>query len=143
MSLQMFQEQSSHQLEKLNEENTALRNRLRDVAYSPLSDNEKQELLQRHHNSAPASIATNVSNFRVCVCVCVIFLMYKNDLTFAVFDSCWRTVLVVIWRLVQHRIGINSPVGMWVRFRWLVFKIRSIRCKKPTIGECFFNICVN
>lgn len=65
--LQMFQEQSSHQLEKLNEENTALRNRLRDVAYSPLSDNEKQELLQRHHNSAPASIATNVSNFRVYV----------------------------------------------------------------------------
>lgn len=50
------------QLEKLNEENTALRNRLRDVAYSPLSDNEKQELLQRHHNSAPASIATNVSH---------------------------------------------------------------------------------
>lgn len=57
----MFQESSSLQLEKMNEENTALRNRLKDVAYSPLSDNEKQELLQRHHNSAPPSIATNVS----------------------------------------------------------------------------------
>lgn len=59
----MFQEQSSAQLEQLTEENTALRNRLRDVAHSPLSDNEKQQLLyesHRHHNSAPASIATNV-----------------------------------------------------------------------------------
>lgn len=66
----MFQEQSSLQLEKLNEENTALRNRLRDVAYSPLSDNEKQELLQRHHNSAPASIATNVSVNLSVTCQC-------------------------------------------------------------------------
>lgn len=52
------------QLDKLVEENTALRNRLRDVAHSPLSDNEKQQLLfesQRHHSSAPASIASNVS----------------------------------------------------------------------------------
>lgn len=52
------------QLEHLTEENTLLRNRLRDVALSPLSDNEKQQLLfdsHRHHSSAPASIATNVS----------------------------------------------------------------------------------
>lgn len=50
-------------MEKLAEENTVLRNRLRDVAHSPLSDNEKQQLLfeNRHHSSAPASIATNVS----------------------------------------------------------------------------------
>lgn len=65
----MFQESSSLQLEKLNEENTALRNRLRDVAYSPLSDNEKQELLQRHHNSAPPSIATNVRKLYFCFCI--------------------------------------------------------------------------
>ncbi|XP_045469130.1 protein MLP1-like isoform X2 [Harmonia axyridis] len=61
-NLKMYQEQSSLQLEQLTEENTALRNRLRDVAHSPLSDNEKQQLLyesHRHHNSAPASIATN------------------------------------------------------------------------------------
>ncbi|XP_044764313.1 cytospin-A-like isoform X4 [Coccinella septempunctata] len=61
-NLKMYQEQSNLQLEQLTEENTALRNRLRDVAHSPLSDNEKQQLLyesHRHHNSAPASIATN------------------------------------------------------------------------------------
>ncbi|KAL3272111.1 hypothetical protein HHI36_022573 [Cryptolaemus montrouzieri] len=61
-NLKMYQEQSLLQLEQLTEENTALRNRLRDVAHSPLSDNEKQQLLyesHRHHSSAPASITTN------------------------------------------------------------------------------------
>ncbi|XP_057653326.1 cytospin-A-like isoform X7 [Diorhabda carinulata] len=61
--LKCFQEESNIQLEHLTEENTALRNRLRDVAHSPLSDNEKQQLLfesHRHHSSAPASIATNI-----------------------------------------------------------------------------------
>ncbi|XP_018568252.1 uncharacterized protein LOC108908637 isoform X2 [Anoplophora glabripennis] len=63
-SLKSFQDESNLQLEQLTEENTALRNRLRDVAHSPLSDNEKQQLLyethHRHHSSAPASIATNL-----------------------------------------------------------------------------------
>lgn len=48
------------ELERLTEENEALRARLRDVAHSPLSDSEKQQLLldaSRLHNSAPASIA--------------------------------------------------------------------------------------
>ncbi|XP_072394355.1 uncharacterized protein spdi isoform X2 [Diabrotica undecimpunctata] len=61
--LKSFKEESNIQLEHLTEENTALRNRLRDVAHSPLSDNEKQQLLfdsHRHHSSAPASIATNI-----------------------------------------------------------------------------------
>ncbi|XP_030754904.1 uncharacterized protein PF11_0213-like isoform X2 [Sitophilus oryzae] len=60
--LKSFQEESNVEMERLAEENTALRNRLRDVAHSPLSDNEKQQLLfeSRHHSSAPASIATNV-----------------------------------------------------------------------------------
>ncbi|CAG9821437.1 unnamed protein product [Phaedon cochleariae] len=61
--LKSLQEECNLQLEKLAEDNTALRNRLRDVAHSPLSDNEKQQLLfesHRHHNSAPASIATNI-----------------------------------------------------------------------------------
>lgn len=59
----MFQEQSNVRIEQLNDENTSLRNRLRDVAHSPLSDNEKQQLLleSHRHSSAPASIATNVS----------------------------------------------------------------------------------
>lgn len=54
------QEQHSLELERLAEENEALRARLRDVAHSPLSDSEKQQLLldaSRLHNSAPASIA--------------------------------------------------------------------------------------
>ncbi|XP_054016380.1 cytospin-A isoform X6 [Hylaeus anthracinus] len=53
-------EQHSLELDRLTEENEALRARLRDVAHSPLSDSEKQQLLldaSRLHNSAPASIA--------------------------------------------------------------------------------------
>ncbi|XP_011501718.1 PREDICTED: cytospin-A isoform X2 [Ceratosolen solmsi marchali] len=52
-------EQHSLELERLAKENEALRSRLRDVVHSPLSDSEKQQLLDasRLHNSAPASIA--------------------------------------------------------------------------------------
>ncbi|XP_043517381.1 cytospin-A-like isoform X7 [Frieseomelitta varia] len=53
-------EQHTLELERLTEENEALRVKLRDVAHSPLSDSEKQQLLldaSRLHNSAPASIA--------------------------------------------------------------------------------------
>lgn len=56
----MLQEQHNHELERLNDENESLRCRLRDVAHSPLSDSEKQQLFldaARLHNSAPASIA--------------------------------------------------------------------------------------
>ncbi|XP_060532785.1 uncharacterized protein LOC132705865 [Cylas formicarius] len=62
-NLKLLARNSSTKMEKLAEENTALRNRLRDVTHSPLSDNEKQQLLyesHRHHSSAPASIATNL-----------------------------------------------------------------------------------
>ncbi|XP_011870889.1 PREDICTED: cytospin-A isoform X2 [Vollenhovia emeryi] len=58
--LTAFKEQNRLELERLSEENEALRARLRDVAHSPLSDSEKQQLLldaSRLHNSAPASIA--------------------------------------------------------------------------------------
>ena len=55
----LLQEHHSLELERLAKENDALRNRLRDVVHSPLSDSEKQQLLDasRLHNSAPASIA--------------------------------------------------------------------------------------
>lgn len=47
--------------QQLIEENESLRNRLRDVVNSPLSDAEKQQIIddsqQRLHSSAPASIA--------------------------------------------------------------------------------------
>lgn len=68
VKLKSFQDQSSFKIEQLNDENTTLRNRLRDVSHSPLSDNEKQQLLleSQRHSSAPASIATNVSyNFKL------------------------------------------------------------------------------
>ncbi|XP_019696222.1 cytospin-A isoform X3 [Harpegnathos saltator] len=58
--LATLKEQHSLELERLTEENETLRARLRDVAHSPLSDSEKQQLLldaSRLHNSAPASIA--------------------------------------------------------------------------------------
>lgn len=49
----------------LKYENESLRNRLRDVVNSPLSDAEKHQIIQdsqRLHSSAPASIALpNVS----------------------------------------------------------------------------------
>lgn len=54
--------------QQLIEENESLRNRLRDVVNSPLSDAEKQQIIddsqQRLHSSAPASIALpNVISF--------------------------------------------------------------------------------
>ncbi|KAJ8687578.1 hypothetical protein QAD02_023372 [Eretmocerus hayati] len=54
-----LKEQHSLELERLAKENELLRSRLRDVVHSPLSDSEKQQLLDasRLHNSAPASIA--------------------------------------------------------------------------------------
>ncbi|XP_046738225.1 uncharacterized protein LOC124406722 isoform X3 [Diprion similis] len=58
--LTSIKEQHSAELERLAEENSTLRARLRDVAHSPLSDTEKQQILldaSRLHNSAPASIA--------------------------------------------------------------------------------------
>ncbi|XP_043289657.1 cytospin-A isoform X2 [Venturia canescens] len=58
--LAALKEQHTREIVNLTEDNEALRARLRDVAHSPLSDSEKQQLLldvTRLHNSAPASIA--------------------------------------------------------------------------------------
>lgn len=57
---QINQDRGYSEMQKLAEENQTLRNRLRDVVHSPLSDNEKQQIIddsQRLHSSAPASIA--------------------------------------------------------------------------------------
>lgn len=64
--------------QQLLDENESLRNRLRDVVNSPLSDAEKQQIIddsQRLHSSAPASIAlpnvsgsaSNVANEEQCI----------------------------------------------------------------------------
>lgn len=64
--LQQTNDINGSKLNQLEEENESLRNRLRSVQ-SPLSDNEKQQIIQntqhhRLHSSAPASIALpNVS----------------------------------------------------------------------------------
>lgn len=65
--LQQFNDVNNSKLNHLEEENESLRDRLRNVVQSPLSDNEKQQIIQdsqhRMHSSAPASIALpNVSS---------------------------------------------------------------------------------
>jgi cytospin len=65
VKLQQTNDMNSSRLNQLEEENESLRHRLGNVVQSPLSDNEKQQLIQdshRLHSSAPASIAlTSVS----------------------------------------------------------------------------------
>uniref|UniRef100_U5EFR0 Putative paramyosin n=1 Tax=Corethrella appendiculata TaxID=1370023 RepID=U5EFR0_9DIPT len=58
--LQTSHELSSNELNRLLNENETLRDRLKNVVQSPLSDSEKQQIIdntQRLHSSAPASIA--------------------------------------------------------------------------------------
>ncbi|XP_035773231.1 cytospin-A-like isoform X2 [Anopheles albimanus] len=58
--LKTSHEQSNSELHRLLNENESLRDRLKTVVQSPLSDSEKQQLIrntQRLHSSAPASIA--------------------------------------------------------------------------------------
>ncbi|XP_065089782.1 cytospin-A-like isoform X2 [Ochlerotatus camptorhynchus] len=60
MKLQTTQEMSNCELHRLLDENEILRDRLKSVVQSPLSDSEKQQIIrdsQRLHSSAPASIA--------------------------------------------------------------------------------------
>lgn len=65
LSLQMSHETYAYEVQRLADENDSLRSHLRDVVHSPLSDAEKQKIIddsQRLHNSAPASFAIpNVS----------------------------------------------------------------------------------
>lgn len=59
--LQVNYDKAIKESQQLIEENESLRNRLRDVVNSPLSDAEKQQIIDdsqyRLHSSAPASIA--------------------------------------------------------------------------------------
>ena len=70
--MQQTNEMNNVRLNQLEVENESLRHRLGSVVQSPLSDNEKQQLIQdaqhhRLHSSAPASIAlTSVSDFKLC-----------------------------------------------------------------------------
>uniref|UniRef100_A0A182U0H3 Uncharacterized protein n=1 Tax=Anopheles melas TaxID=34690 RepID=A0A182U0H3_9DIPT len=60
VKLKASHEQSNSELHRLVSENESLRDRLKTVVQSPLSDSEKQQLIrntQRLHSSAPASIA--------------------------------------------------------------------------------------
>ncbi|XP_070506060.1 cytospin-A isoform X2 [Chironomus tepperi] len=63
--LQQTNEINNSKLNQLEEENESLRMRLRNVVQSPLSDAEKQQMIEdtRHHNSAPASISMTLPNF--------------------------------------------------------------------------------
>jgi seryl-tRNA synthetase len=59
--LQQTNDMNNTRLGQLEEENESLRERLGNVVHSPLSDNEKQKIIQdsqhRLHSSAPASFA--------------------------------------------------------------------------------------
>ncbi|XP_020802917.1 cytospin-A isoform X2 [Drosophila serrata] len=65
VKLQSQQEKTQMEIGNLRYENESLRNRLRDVVNSPLSDAEKHQIIQdsqRLHSSAPASIALPNTN---------------------------------------------------------------------------------
>lgn len=76
--------------QQLIEENESLRSRLRDVVNSPLSDAEKQQIIDdsqyRLHSSAPASIALpNVSiklKLRYYIYISSIAIFLKNFFKF-------------------------------------------------------------
>lgn len=60
LNIKMNYDRAIKESQQLIDENETLRNRLRDVVNSPLSDAEKQQIIddsQRLHSSAPASIA--------------------------------------------------------------------------------------
>uniref|UniRef100_T1PFR9 Calponin-like protein n=1 Tax=Musca domestica TaxID=7370 RepID=T1PFR9_MUSDO len=64
IKMQSAQEKNQLEIANLKYENESLRNRLRDVVNSPLSDAEKHQIIQdsqRLHSSAPASIALPTS----------------------------------------------------------------------------------
>lgn len=68
--LQQTNEMNNSKLNQLEEENESLRMRLRNVVQSPISDSEKQQMIedgrQKHHSSsAPASISMTLPNVSV------------------------------------------------------------------------------
>lgn len=67
--LQQTNDMNNSKLNQLESENDSLRSRLRNVVQSPLSDAEKQQMIdedsRQHHQhsvSAPASISMTLSN---------------------------------------------------------------------------------
>lgn len=107
--LQINQDRGYSEMQKLSDENQTLRNRLRDVVHSPLSDTEKQQIIddsQRLHSSAPASIALpNVNTIIISVCrICVVNLIHSHF---------YRTMKRMA-RLASHRTGTNTqPVAKY------------------------------
>lgn len=88
--LQVSHDRGLNEMQRLAEENQSLRNRLRDVVHSPLSDNEKQQIIddsQRLHNSAPASIALP-SNHEIDCTPCVTPDWDKHSLSSEVSVAC-------------------------------------------------------
>lgn len=115
--LQQNNEMNFSRVNQLEGENEALRARLRNVVQSPLSDNEKQQMLQesqnRMHSSAPASIALpNVSS--------IFPVLLHFFINFAIY--CSTQPITMILRHVRHRIGTNSLQA--AKCLWLVCKIK-------------------
>lgn len=82
-SFQMSHETYAYEVQRLADENDSLRSHLRDVVHSPLSDAEKQKIIddsQRLHNSAPASFAipsvSSIGTALFCSCILVHIHLY-------------------------------------------------------------------
>lgn len=86
-------------MQKLSDENETLRTRLRDVVHSPLSDNEKQQIIddsQRLHSSAPASIAMPSSNNETDGTPCVTPDWDKHSSSSEVSVACLQDKLIQV-----------------------------------------------
>lgn len=93
--LQVNYDRKFNEMQRLADENQSLRNRLRDVVNSPLSDNEKQQIIddsQRLHSSAPASIALT-SNQEIDGTPCVTPDWDKHSLSSEVSVACLQDKL--------------------------------------------------
>lgn len=94
--LQKTNDVNHSKLGELEKENELLRGRLRSVVQSPLSDNEKQQMIQDHrmHSSAPASIA--LPNVR-----------YSDKLTIKL------TLTDILFQFVTNNEAEGTPCNDW------------------------------
>lgn len=127
--VQQTNEMNNSKLIQLEEENESLRVRLRSVVQSPLSDAEKQQMIdnsqQRHHSSAPASISMTLPN------VSYIFIRQQSVCMIINFDikfSSLHQIMTWMDRVLQHLIGTNSHQA--VKFPLHACKIKLFKWKK-------------
>lgn len=106
-------------------ENESLRSRLRDVVNSPLSDAEKQQIIddsqQRLHSSAPASIA--IPN------VCSIMSLFHRGIF---VSNCLIQDIICAYRAMEKdylvcQLLIGTNIRPAAKYRSPVYKTKSYR----------------